>query len=380
MRQDAIMEQVFEQVSELLKSNRSTRQRDLKIRTYKVLPLTSIAGVIEFVPNTIPLHEYLMPAHERYYPKDLKGNQCRKEIGEVQTQSVDVRIKKFRQVTERFHPVMKYFFTERFTDPDEWFVKRLAYTRSTAAISILGHVLGLGDRHGHNILLDTHSGEVVHIDLGVAFEMGRVLPVPELVPFRLTRDIIDGMGITKTEGVFRRCCEFTLEALRKEAYSIMTILDVLRYDPLYSWSISPVRLAKLQEGQSALNANVENANAVAKEAVNEPGEADRALTVVNKKLSKTLSVQATVNDLINQASDEKNLAVLYSGKLYFALYVLPVAKFCRLGGLCMNGKLIREEIYCSRLAYSLSWYLHNTSFALFGLFAHIPSMLASYFL
>ncbi|KAF4634334.1 hypothetical protein G7Y89_g3781 [Cudoniella acicularis] len=317
LRQDAIMEQVFEQVSELLKINRSTRQRNLNIRTYKVLPLTSIAGVIEFVPNTIPLHDYLMPAHERYYPKDLKGSQCRTEISGVADQSNDIRVKKFRSVTEQFHPVMRYFFTERFTDPDEWFVKRLAYTRSTAAISILGHVLGLGDRHGHNILLDAQSGEVVHIDLGVAFEMGRVLRIPEVVPFRLTRDIVDGMGITKTEGVFRRCCEFTLEALRKEVYSIMTILDVLRYDPLYSWSISPVRLANLQkdklEDQSgATRDNIDNL-VKTKEVVNEPGEADRALTVVNKKLSKTLSVTATVNDLINQAGDERNLAVLFSG-------------------------------------------------------------------
>lgn len=207
---------------------------------------------------------------------------------------------------------MRHFFTEHFTNPDEWFVKRLAYTRSTAAISILGHVLGIGDRHGHNILLDSQSGEVVHIDLGVAFEMGRVLQIPEIVPFRLTRDIVDGMGITKTEGVFRRCCEFTLEALRKEAYSIMTILDVLRYDPLYNWSISPVRLAKLQEGNiSSPERNVDNP--VVNEGANNELEADRALTVVNKKLSKTLSVTATVNDLINQAKDENNLALLYSG-------------------------------------------------------------------
>jgi ataxia telangiectasia mutated family protein len=272
--------------------------------------------VIEFVPNTVPLHEYLMPAHERYHPKDLKGSHCRKEISDVQTKGIEVRIQTFRNVTSRFKPVMHYFFTEKFVDPDEWFMKRLAYTRSTAAISILGHVLGLGDRHGHNILLDAQSGEVVHIDLGVAFESGRVLPVPELVPFRLTNDIIDGMGITKTEGVFRRCCEFTLEALRKEVYSIMSILDVLRYDPLYSWSMSPVRLEKLQEEQSAAPeaAKAVHTNDKPKEVTNEPGEADRALTVVNKKLSKTLSVTATVNDLINQASDERNLAVLYSGK------------------------------------------------------------------
>ena len=35
---------------------------------------------------------------------------------------------------------------------------------------MIGHVLGLGDRHGQNILLDKKTGEVVHIDLGIAFE------------------------------------------------------------------------------------------------------------------------------------------------------------------------------------------------------------------
>jgi len=324
LRQDAIMEQVFAAVSELLKLHRTTRQRNLGIRTYKVLPLTSMSGLIEFVSDTIPLHEYLMPAHERYYPKDLKGSSCRKEISNAQTKSIDARVSAYRKVTEKFHPVMRYFFMEKFPDPDEWFMRRTAYTRSTAAISILGHVLGVGDRHGHNILLDSTTGEVVHIDLGVAFEMGRVLPVPELVPFRMTRDIVDGMGITKTEGVFRRCCEFTLDALREETYSIMTILDVLRYDPLYSWSISPVRMAKLQNARTGPdgtgddisgNGGDDQADIENKRTVNEPSEADRALEVVRKKLTKTLSVMATVNDLINQATDERNLAVLYSGKL-----------------------------------------------------------------
>ncbi|KAF9877328.1 hypothetical protein CkaCkLH20_05028 [Colletotrichum karsti] len=319
LRQDAIMEQVFAAVSVLLKLDRSTQQRHIGIRTYKVLPLTSASGLIEFVPHTIPLHEFLMPAHERYFPKDLKGSQCRKEIANVESKTAEYRINTYRKVTERFHPVMKYFFMEYFMDPDEWFAKRLAYTRTTAAISMLGHVLGLGDRHGHNILLDKKTGEVVHIDLGVAFEMGRVLPVPETVPFRLTRDIVDGMGVTGTEGVFRRCCEFTLHAMREETYSIMTILDVLRYDPLYSWSISPTRLAKLQGGLVGIGGGDDDGDVdiIRKTKkvgglVNEPSEADRALEVVRKKLSKTLSVTATVNDLINQATDIGNLAVLYS--------------------------------------------------------------------
>ncbi len=336
LRQDAIMEQVFAAVSALLKLHRASRQRDLAVRTYKVLPLTASSGLIEFVSNTIPLHDYLMPAHDRFYPRDLKGPQCRKEVSNVQTRPIDTRVATYRKVLERFHPVMRFFFLEYFPDPDEWFVRRLAYTRTTAAISMLGHVLGLGDRHGHNILMDSKTGEVVHIDLGVAFEMGRVLPVPELVPFRLTRDIVDGMGITGTEGVFRRCCEFTMDAMREETYSIMTILDVLRYDPLHSWSISPVRLAKLQDARSRTDEAASEAAAQAggagaddpiafgdagrnnnnnnKVLLNQPSEADRALEVVRKKLSKTLSVAATVNDLINQATDERNLAMLYSGE------------------------------------------------------------------
>ena len=320
LRQDSIMEQVFDQVSSLLHSQRATRQRNLRIRTYKVLPLTATSGVIEFVPNTIPLHDYLMPAHQRHFPKDLKPNICRKHIADAQPKSVDHRIKTFRTVCDHFHPVLRYFFMERFESPDDWFDKRLAYTRSTAAISILGHVLGLGDRHGHNILLDEKTGEVVHIDLGIAFEQGRVLPVPEVVPFRLTRDLVDGMGITRTEGVFRRCCEFTLSALRNESYSIMTILDVLRYDPLYSWSLSPVRLKKMQDAQTEVPAGDAAATGAdgGRKVDNEPGEADRALTVVKKKLSRSLSVQATVNELIQSATDERNLAVLFCGWAAYA--------------------------------------------------------------
>ncbi|PGH11261.1 hypothetical protein AJ79_04996 [Helicocarpus griseus UAMH5409] len=318
LRQDSIMEQVFEQVSNLLRDHRATQQRNLGIRTYKVLPLTANAGIIEFVQNTIPLHDYLMPAHQRHFPKDMKPNACRKNINDAQPRTLEHRVKVFRQVTDHFHPVMKFFFMEKFQEPDDWFSKRLAYTRSTAAISMLGHVLGLGDRHGHNILLDEKTGEVVHIDLGVAFEQGRVLPIPEVVPFRLTRDLVDGMGITKTEGVFRRCCEFTLEALRQESYSIMTILDVLRYDPLYSWSLSPLRIKKMQDTQEAAGGAVQASEGGKSKNPNEPSEADRALTVVAKKLGKTLSVAATVNELIQQATDDRNLAVLYCGWAAYA--------------------------------------------------------------
>lgn len=44
---------------------------------------------------------------------------------------------------------------------------------------------------------------VIHIDLGIAFDQGKMLKMPEQVPFRLTRDMVDAMGVAGVEGVFR---------------------------------------------------------------------------------------------------------------------------------------------------------------------------------
>ena len=52
---------------------------------------------------------------------------------------------------------------------------------------MVGHVVGLGDRHGENILLDASSGECVHVDFSCLFDKGLTLQQPEVVPFRLTQ-------------------------------------------------------------------------------------------------------------------------------------------------------------------------------------------------
>lgn len=57
--------------------------------------------------------------------------------------------------------------------PALWFDMRLNYSRSVATTSIIGHVVGLGDRHVSNILMDEARGELVHIDLGIAFDQVR---------------------------------------------------------------------------------------------------------------------------------------------------------------------------------------------------------------
>ena len=57
------------------------------------------------------------------------------------------------------------------------------------------------------------------------------------------------MGVMGVEGIFRRCCEFTMEVMRKQQDSILTLLEVLLYDPLYVWTVTPQKAAALQQKQ-----------------------------------------------------------------------------------------------------------------------------------
>lgn len=57
--------------------------------------------------------------------------------------------------------------------------------------------------HFRRVTLYVHCN--IHVVfIGIAFEQGHILPTPETVPFRLTRDVEDGMGVFGIEGVFRR--------------------------------------------------------------------------------------------------------------------------------------------------------------------------------
>ncbi|KAK2463511.1 hypothetical protein APHAL10511_004262 [Amanita phalloides] len=193
LRQDAVMEQVFDLVNDVLGRERETRRRNLNIRGYKVIPLNAQAGVIEFVANTKPLRNLLITAHEKYHPDELKHSEILEEIVQIHKQrarmTAEMVVSRYVSVTERFQPVMRHLFTEMRRDPMSWFSMRLGYTRSVASSSIIGHVLGLGDRHTSNILMDSATGEVVHIDLGIAFGQGKLLPTPE-----------DGGGVSAVRG------------------------------------------------------------------------------------------------------------------------------------------------------------------------------------
>jgi hypothetical protein len=187
LRGDAVMQQVFGLVNVLLARDDATRQRALRMRTYRIVPLAPTAGVVQWVDETMPLSNYLtggQSAHERYRPHDWTHTKCRKVMHEVHTAIAEGKetrksasLDMYRRVERHLKPVMHHFFLERWHAPAAWFEKRLAYATSVASGSMIGYVLGLGDRHSSNILLDTRSAELVHIDLGIAFDQVRRLEI-----------------------------------------------------------------------------------------------------------------------------------------------------------------------------------------------------------
>ncbi|KAL4639083.1 hypothetical protein ACB092_03G192800 [Castanea dentata] len=110
------------------------------------------------------------------------------------------------------------------------------YSGSVAAMSMVGHILGLGDRHLDNILIDFSKGDVVHIDYNVCFDKGQRLKVPELVSFRLTQTIEAALGLTGIEGTFRSSCEAVVDVLRKNKDILLMLLEVFVWDPLEEWT------------------------------------------------------------------------------------------------------------------------------------------------
>ena len=119
-----------------------------------------------------------------------------------------------------------------------WLDRRTTYTRSLATMSMVGYLLGLGDRHPSNLMLDRYSGKLLHIDFGDCFEASMHREkFPERVPFRLTRMLVRAMEVSGIEGNFRSTCEGVMSVLRGNKDSVMAMLEAFVHDPLINWRL-----------------------------------------------------------------------------------------------------------------------------------------------
>ncbi|CAK5275112.1 unnamed protein product [Mycena citricolor] len=303
LRKDARLMDFNSIINKLLKANSESRRRQLHIRTYGVVTLNEECGFIQWVPNTIPLRPVLLKGYDGRGIKSW-STELSETFAKIKTAKDKQAAELFRDnVLAGFPPVFHEWFIETFPEPSAWLASRMAYGRTAAVMSMVGYILGLGDRHCENILLDVNTGDVVHVDFNCLFEKGKSLETPERVPFRLTQNMVDGLGVTGVEGVFRLACEVTMQLLHDNKDSLMSVLDAFIHDPLVEWEDE-----KRRQSRNGVKASA-NLKSLAK----------NALDPIERKLkglqdnNKVVSTSNVVQKLIQEATDAANLAKMYPG-------------------------------------------------------------------
>jgi len=116
---------------------------------------------------------------------------------------------------------------------------RQRFAASLAAVSAASYILGIGDRHLDNYLLCLRTAEVVPIDFGYSFGIGALLPVPELVPFRLTGFLLSALQPLAgplAHGTFRDGLTKVLTRCRDRSGFLLDACAIFIREPLLDWT------------------------------------------------------------------------------------------------------------------------------------------------
>ncbi|KAI3387995.1 hypothetical protein SNEBB_008510 [Seison nebaliae] len=292
-------------MNEIFQRDDECRKRALSLRVYAVIFIDHNSGLIEWIYNLKTLKTIL---DAKYLDVGIPNATS---FGAMRMTDLERKPEKQRKI-EFLTKVLPHFlpsqlpiwFFELFDDPKKWYSFRCRFTYTCAVTSIMGYIGGLGDRHLANILLDTVTGQVIHVDFSCMFNAANDLPVPECVPFRLTHNLVDAFGCTGYNGIFRSTAERTFELMEKNDDAILTILRSFIYDPCIGW--------KSKKGRNQTNNVATIGNELAKEFVT------NVENRLNGKIDKQLSSiefpsEKLIQHLIDEATSYDNLSKMFHG-------------------------------------------------------------------
>lgn len=216
LRQDERVMQLFGLINICLDNDRSTANRGLNITRYSVLPLSNNSGVIGWVHQCDTINSLIKQYRlDRGFPHEfIERTLIRIKAGIPKSEKtlnlyhrlpLINKLDVFTQVLDSTsgEDLAKVLWLRSKT-ADVWVERRASFTKSMAVMSMVGYILGLGDRHLANLMLHRVSGRVVHIDFGDCFEVTKNRKdLPEIIPFRLTRMLTKCMGASGIEGTYK---------------------------------------------------------------------------------------------------------------------------------------------------------------------------------
>jgi len=356
LRQDERVMQLFGLVNTLLANAPQTSEKDLSIERYSVIPLSPNSGLIGWVPNCDTLHQLIREYRDtRKMFVNAEHRLMLAFAPDYEHLPLIAKVEVFQHALQNTegNDLAKVLWLKSRTS-EIWLDRRTNYTRSLAVMSMVGYLLGLGDRHPSNLMLNRHSGKILHIDFGDCFEasMNRE-KFPEKVPFRLTRMLVKAMEVSGIEANFISTCENVMSVLRSNKDSVMAMMEAFVHDPLINWRLFNINevpgmsnLASThvqtvvnseesipaQDHHSPLHPQRGARERELLQAVNQLGDAnevlnERAVIVMARMSNKLtgrdfpigvdlepgLTVKSQVQKLIAQATSHENLCQSYVG-------------------------------------------------------------------
>eukprot|EP00053_Salpingoeca_punica_P017396 m.167592 g.167592 ORF g.167592 m.167592 type:complete len:821 (+) comp17196_c0_seq2:270-2732(+) len=204
LRQDQLIIQLFTLMDRLLKKD----NLDLRLTPYHVLATSATAGMVQKIESRAVAH-------------------ILSEYGSIQNY--------FKKVSSQ----------EDGTDKINKDIMD-TYVRSCAGYCVITYLLGVGDRHLDNLLI-TKDGRLFHIDFG--YILGRD-PKPYPPPFKLNKDMVEGMGGSGSDEMkrFRSHCYNAFLILRRHANLVLNLFALMVQSSIHDIALDPDKtVIKVQE-------------------------------------------------------------------------------------------------------------------------------------
>lgn len=231
IRQDERVMQLFGLCNTLLANDSECYKRHLNIQRYPTIPLSQNSGLICWVPNpSDTLHVLIREYREsRKILLNIEHRIMLQMAPDYDNLTLMQKVEVFGYALDNTTGQDLYrVLWLKSKSSEAWLERRTNYTRSLGVMSMVGYILGLGDRHPSNLMLDRITGKIIHIDFGDCFEVAmKREKYPERVPFRLTRMLTYAMEVSNIEGSFRITCEHVMRVLRENKESVMAVLEAV---------------------------------------------------------------------------------------------------------------------------------------------------------
>ena len=181
IRKDKIILNIIKLIDLIIKKEEKI---DLNIITYGIRPINSKSGLIEFIPNCETI----------YHIKN----------------KINFTILNF---------IIENNKNEKIDDIRDRFMK------SCAAYCVITYLLGIGDRHLENIMIEK-SGILFHIDYSLVLGYDAKPITPHM---RITKDMVDALGGENSECYreFKRTCNLVFNCLRRHINLFINMLTLL---------------------------------------------------------------------------------------------------------------------------------------------------------